>query len=104
MIPIAVNLTTNHQGYFEFRLCDKSDKASHLEQECYDRHLLEVISASNQKRWRQKNKKYWENVKDSKVTRYYVPHGENNFFEFHLQLPKKVRCKHCVLQWEYHTG
>ena len=47
-IRIAVQITANHFGYFEFRLCPKQSAEELVTQECLNRHPLEVIDYPGQ--------------------------------------------------------
>ncbi|CAL8087630.1 unnamed protein product [Orchesella dallaii] len=86
VIPIEVELTTSHKGYFQFRLCAKEDADSHRNQTCFDEHLLELSDSSG-------------------ATDYKIPiDGGYYFADYNVTLPKGVTCNHCVLQWHYETG
>ncbi|CAL8087627.1 unnamed protein product [Orchesella dallaii] len=85
VIPIEVELTTSHKGYFQFRLCAKDDADSHRDQNCFDEHLLELADGSG--------------------TNYKIPiEGGYYYADYNLTLPKDVTCEHCVLQWHYEAG
>jgi hypothetical protein len=81
-IRMTVQLTSNHLGYFEFRLCPKLSADELVTQECLDRHLLTLADGS---------------------TRFYVTSEIGLFFPV-AQLPSDVVCDHCVLQWRYTAG
>ena len=81
-IRMTVQLTSNHLGYFEFRLCPKQSADQLVTQECLDRHLLTLADGS---------------------TRFYVTSETGLFFPV-AQLPSDVVCDHCVLQWRYTAG
>ncbi len=44
-IEIGVELTANHQGYFEFRLCEHNLAKTPETDECFDRHVLRRADA-----------------------------------------------------------
>lgn len=95
MINTTIDITANHFGYFEFRLCPidtgKSHRTRRLTQSCLDQYLL-TIGPSDSK----------SNGDD---TRYYLPHGNKSYFYVPVQLPSEITfCNHCVLQWKYHAG
>ena len=95
MVNTTIDITANHFGYFEFRLCPldmgESRRPRRLTQSCLDQHLL-TIGPSDSK----------SNGDD---TRYYLPHGNKSYFYVPVQLPPEIiSCKHCVLQWKYHAG
>jgi hypothetical protein len=43
-IEIGVELTANHQGYFEFRICEHNLAKQPETDECFDRHLLQRVA------------------------------------------------------------
>ena len=43
-IPVIVDITTNHGGYFIFKLCHNDDTSRDPGQECFDKHILQVCS------------------------------------------------------------
>ena len=43
-IPVIVDITTNHGGYFIFKLCHNDDTSRDPGQECFDQHILQVRS------------------------------------------------------------
>lgn len=73
-------MTANHQGFFEFRVCDD---AKNTEQECLDKSVLHLEGRDE--------------------TRYYPREG-NKVYEMKYRLPDNVECSHCVLQWKYIAG
>ncbi len=85
LINVTIDITANHFGYFEFRLCPLRRR---LTQRCLDRYLLNI------------------RLNDFNFhTRYYLPHGNKSYFYIPVQLPQEIHsCKHCVLQWKYHAG
>ena len=36
-IEVAVQITTNHKGWFQFKLCENNDLSMDKSQECFDR-------------------------------------------------------------------
>lgn len=80
VIVIKVELTANHQGFFEFKVCDD---AKTTEQECLDKSVLHLEGRDE--------------------TRYYPREG-NKVYEMKYRLPDNVECSHCVLQWKYIAG
>ena len=59
-IPVIVDITTNHGGYFIFKLCPNNDITQDPSQPCFDQHVLEV---ETEKREREK-----EEIKDQYST------------------------------------
>lgn len=83
VIEVKVQLTANHLGYFEFRLCEHNDPFTPVTQECLDEHVL--------------------GLPDDEGSRYYIG-PELGEYTVQLQLPENVQCSQCVLQWKYNTG
>lgn len=82
VIPIEVELTANHFGYFEFRVCPLTFRDEDADQECLDKYILEG---------------------ENGTTRYYPGPG-NQIFESYYKLPDGLQCSHCVFQWRYIAG
>lgn len=82
LIPVRVQLTANHFGYFEFRVCPMTYQGKEVDQECLDKNLL-LDENGNSK---------------------YYPGAGNRDFEVYLQLPEDLTCIQCVFQWRYVAG
>lgn len=85
IIDIEVELTANHMGYFEVSLCPNNNPQVEADQECFDKHLLKVEDAEDNK--------YIITDTEKKGT-----------FTYRVELPPSVTCTQCVLQWTYYTG
>lgn len=83
IIAVQVDLTVNHFGYFEFRLCEHNDTSTPISQACLDANLLQFADGS---------------------TRHYVRERDYGVMTLNLRIPPTVVCTQCVLQWKYHTG
>ena len=86
VISVVVDLTANHKGWFEFRLCPNDDNPRKpVTKECLDQFRL--LQAKNNK------------------FQYTVPHENGrSLIKIGLRLPANVRCRNCVLQWKYNAG
>ena len=85
LIPIKVDITASHMGYFEFRLCaDKRTVGELVTQQCLDKHLLQLADGSTR----------FDRVVD----------GIAKVYTLLLQLPPDVTCDFCVLQWTWVSG
>jgi len=82
IIDIDVRITTNHKGWFEFKLCENNNIYQDSDQSCFDKHLL---------------------VHKDGSTRVHVGEGKR-IFSYQVQLPKGVVCDQCVIQWHYNGG
>ena len=47
-INVTIDITANHAGFFEFRLCQNDESMKKVEQECFDKHLL-LVADNNDK-------------------------------------------------------
>ncbi|XP_070186156.1 uncharacterized protein [Littorina saxatilis] len=87
VIEVYVQLTANHKGYFEFRLCKHDNPLTNITHACLDQNLL-VLADTGETRYMVKAGAY-SAVQDIKIK---------------LRLPKGVTCAACVLQWKYNAG
>ncbi|GFR98438.1 cell wall integrity and stress response component 4-like [Elysia marginata] len=87
-IDAHVELTANHLGYMQFRLCANNDFTKPVTQDCLDENLLQ-ISSRNGKRIGKTLKLNSRHVLDINVK---------------LRIPDNLTCSQCVLQWSYVTG
>lgn len=85
-IDIEVELTANHYGHFEIKICPNNNPAQEATQECFDHHPLYVSGARDVK--------------------YIIPEDgkKKAIFQYKVVLPPYVTCTQCVLQWTYYTG
>lgn len=84
LLPVTVKITANHKGKFVFKLCNLDASAGRGESdECFDANVLLL--------------------KDGSVE-YALPSSQPGWFEVTVQLPKGLKCEHCVLQWTYVAG
>ncbi|XP_046464103.1 uncharacterized protein LOC124209905 [Daphnia pulex] len=88
-IEIGVELTANHQGYFEFRICEHNLAKQPETDECFDRHLLQRVAIEGA---------------DAHSYRYFPGAGNNVVFRSTYKLPEGLTCSQCVLQWRYFAG
>lgn len=85
-IDIEIELTANHYGRFEIKLCPNNNPVQEATQECFDKFPL-----------------YVSGTKDKG---YYIPEDgkKKAVFRYQVRLPPYVTCTQCVLQWTYYTG
>lgn len=87
---VRVELTANHRGYFEFRLCPNNAIKQIASQSCLDKYVLRRVKT------RDADETFHE-------TRFY-PGTENKVYEMRYSLPDGLTCSQCVLQWKYVAG
>ncbi|XP_042873807.1 uncharacterized protein LOC122254270 [Penaeus japonicus] len=83
IVNLGVQLTANHMGYFEFRLCPHNQPNKPVTNECLDQNVLQKADGSG--------------------PRYYPGPGAKTFYS-RYRLPLGLTCKQCVLQWRYVAG
>jgi len=106
VVPVVVELTAAHAGYFEFRVCpvnhlpttatDNSTTSTMPRDpspECLDRNVLQLVGRSGRDRGGTRSSK-----------RYAVGLRAARMHAVDVQLPPGLECKHCLFQWKYHTG
>ncbi|CAH1774521.1 unnamed protein product [Owenia fusiformis] len=82
-IDIFVNITANHKGWFEFRICENNDITKPITQKCLNTNLLRLTNGG---------------------IRYYLPDERRTVYKVSARLPKDLTCSQCVLQWKYNAG
>ncbi|XP_076438822.1 uncharacterized protein LOC143277804 [Babylonia areolata] len=82
-ILVTVEVTANHLGWFEFKLCPNNNPLKAATPECLNRHVLQLDDGSGSK--------LYIGTKVGKV-------------DVKVRLPDDVTCSQCVLQWRWHTG
>ncbi|CAG2103300.1 unnamed protein product [Medioppia subpectinata] len=80
-IEVKVELTANHAGHFQFKLCPATSKQHEVSQDCLDKHTLLMA--------------------DGGSDRYTVPSEKPRIYTIGLRLPSGVRCDRC---WTYTAG
>lgn len=84
VIDLTADLSANHLGYFEYRVCPVEDPNVPVTQDCLDKHPVYITETQD--------------------GRYHVKASENGVIFMKGRLPANMSCDHCVLQWRYNTG
>lgn len=79
-ITATVDLTANHRGYFRFALCNLDS---------YEKETIDCF-----KPIKLANKGY----------KYRILNFRTGLYKLKIVIPKKYRCRHCVLRWRYVAG
>merc|ERR1712168_10883 len=79
-VDIAVDVTNNQLGYFEFRLCPNNNINQDPDQSCFEQYLLQTDSGS---------------------TRFPLTDNRRGYWNTSVELPMGVVCEQCILQWTY---
>ncbi|XP_046630908.1 uncharacterized protein LOC124310859 [Daphnia pulicaria] len=87
IIDIEVELTANHKGHFELRLCPLSGDPTLAEkQDCFNKYPLYLEGSTSHR---------FQIPEDTK---------RQETFKYRVKLPDGVTCTRCVIQWIYFTG
>ena len=81
-ITVSIDVTVNHGGYFEFKMCPNNNPSRPATESCLNQFIL-----------RQPNGE----------TRWHLPAG-THVFSVQLVLPHGLTCTQCVLQWKWNTA
>ena len=81
-IQFQPDVTANHLGWIEFRLCARDSRSTPLTHQCLDQHVLADVKGE---------------------TRFWIGSAKG-VLKFQIRLPAGVTCKECVIQWKYNTG
>lgn len=83
IIPVVVDVTANHNGHFEFKLCPNDNIFKDPSQECFDQFPLRTSEGYK-----------------------YPIFGSDGigYQQLYVELPLTVTCEQCILQWTYVAG
>jgi len=91
LIPLVVQVTAHHQGWFEFRVCSLNG-APYEDEDCFADPASLLTFTDGSTRY---------DITDQFPTR---KGKSGHWFEMEAYLPQDLECEHCVLQWRYHCG
>jgi len=85
LLDVEIELTANHQGTFQFKVCPADNPKEEVNQACLDGHVLELFNS------------------DGKIGRSYIIDSPDKRKTFYLKvkLPEVLSCSQCVMQWTY---
>lgn len=87
-IDANIDITSNHRGYMEFKLCKLDNMHNNVTQQCLNKNVLKVKK---------------KGTKSKKKNRIWIQQ-EWTSLDVVLFVPARIRCTDCVLQWTYYTG
>jgi len=82
-VDIAIEVTTNHKGHFNFRLCPNNNVNQDPKQDCFDNHMLKMENGE---------------------TDYMITDWSRGYWNSTWVLPAGITCSQCILQWTYTAG
>ena len=95
-IPIIIDITANHQGYMEFKLCANNDIWMDPDQRCFE--ALPPLRVGNPDSTDPASLKNWGRAMP-------IHDHVTGLRLMYIQLPVEVEsCEQCILQWTYHCG
>ncbi|KAK4319033.1 hypothetical protein Pmani_010012 [Petrolisthes manimaculis] len=83
VVPVTVDIDSNHRGHFEFRICPNNNPKVEASQTCLNEHPLFLADGSG-----------FQHM----IGLYSGEHVVR------LQLPSHLTCTQCVFQWRYVAG
>lgn len=86
-IDIEIDISANHWGHFELKICPTNGKLNSATQACFDEHPL--VLADNLR-----SHQFYVPTESPKITK----------FNYKVNLPFGLTCSQCVMQWTYYTG
>merc|ERR1711962_173814 len=88
-IDIEAELTTNHKGWMEVKLCPHNNPKVVITQQCLDDNPLEIVNTPGQSGYR-----------------FIIPEDTKKveIFRWKVKLPDGITCSNCVIHWKYFAG
>jgi len=86
-IDIEIDISANHWGHFELKICPVDGKNDVATQDCFDQHPL--VLADNPR-----SHQFYVPLDSPKITK----------FNYKVKLPFGLSCSQCIMQWSYYTG
>jgi len=87
IIDVEIDISANHWGHFELKVCPVDGNPDGVTQECFDQHPL--VLADNPR-----SHQFYVPLDSPKITK----------FNYQVKLPFGVSCSQCIMQWTYYTG
>ena len=92
LVDVEVQITAHHKGFFQFKLCEINSTMTTEEEACFDAEDSIVPFSDGSTEY-------------SITNEFPESSGRSDYwYSMKIQLPDKLECDHCVLQWRYHTG
>ncbi|KZS18264.1 Uncharacterized protein APZ42_015599 [Daphnia magna] len=87
IIPVTIQITATHRGFYEFKLCPNNNPKKDPTQDCFERYPLNFVDETGA------TDPTFNMEKLSPAT-----------YQVQIQLPPEVTCSQCIIQWTYVTG
>ena len=99
-MDVEIDVTGNHLGYFQFRICPAPSKRKDPSQKCFDRFALSLSNRSYAGTVKSRffSSRNLLRVLPNMSDRYEVTSSRNGIYKVRVQLPEKLTCKHCIIQ------
>ena len=94
VIPVTTEITANHVGFVEFRLCSNNNLTQDPTQDCFDRDeaVLTITEAGA-----------GSFITETDQTKLWIEDVGPGLFSAAVRLPE-LECSQCILQWTYRNG
>ncbi len=109
IISIDVAVTTHHNGFFTFYVCDVSKCGGEIGVDCFKRGHCHRLQRAWDERCESRQDKGCAPIDPNYPWRWYLPcpSGKVSLYgkgKMLYKLPKNLECTHCVLQWYWVTA
>ena len=94
LVDVEVQITAQHQGFFQFKLCELGENMATKDEECFDRDDSIVQFADGSTKYSITD--VFPELSSSRNSGFWYP--------MQIKLPDQSECDHCVLQWRYQGG
>ncbi|KAL4216326.1 hypothetical protein ACF0H5_024053 [Mactra antiquata] len=84
VVTLKSEITANHFGWMEYRICPNNDVTKPVTQDCLDQHVLQRA--------------------DGQGTKVMLNNRRTGMWPMDYVLPAGMTCTQCVIQWKYHAG
>ena len=94
LVDVEVQITAQHQGFFQFKLCELGENMATKDEDCFDRDDSIVPFADGSIKY-----SITDVFPESSSSR-----NSGFWYPMQIKLPDQFECDHCVLQWRYQGG
>ena len=109
-VEFSVQLTANHDGFFEFYLCDVSKCGGDISERCFKEGKCRQLRRAQTPECESWSTNECAPIDKIYPGRWYLPcragspHGRFGGKYMRYKLPRNFKCKNCVLQWYWATA
>ncbi len=110
VISLDVAVTTHHNGFFVFHICDVAKCGDEIGKECFRKGHCHLLHRAWDKSCESRHDKGCAPIDPNHPWRWYLPCPSGRKVDLYgdgkmlYKLPKDLQCSHCVLQWYWATA